>query len=77
MEEILEQPSQYIIDSFSRDKEYTKEVFLNAPYDKQVLMYAEAIKREYYEVLVHLVTLLPELPEEFMDDVDSILYKTN
>jgi hypothetical protein len=70
---IVQEPSQYIIDSFSRDREYTKEVFLNAPYDKQVSMYAEAIRREYYEALVHLVELLPELPEEFMDDVNAIL----
>ena len=70
---IVQEPSQYIIDSFSRDKEYTKEVFLNTPYEKQVLMYEEAIKREYYEVLVYLVNLLPELPEEFMDDVNAII----
>jgi hypothetical protein len=68
----MEEPSEYIMGSFSRDMEYVETVFLNAPYDKQVLMYATALHKEYYEVLQHLVKFLPELPEEFMDDVDKI-----
>jgi hypothetical protein len=49
-----------------------KEEFLNSPYDRQVQLYHLALRLEYYEALTELVKLLPELPEEFLDDVEKL-----
>lgn len=49
-----------------------KEEFLNATYVKQVKLYQLALKFEYYEALAELVKLLPDLPEEFLEDVEKL-----
>ena len=54
--------------------ETVKEDFLNSSYDRQVRLYKLALDLEYYEALAILVKLLPELPEEFLNDVDNPKY---
>lgn len=57
--------------SLNQRIENVENEFLNSPYTKQVQMYKLALKLEYYELLAQLVRFLPDLPEEFLEDVDK------
>lgn len=57
--------------NLQKDIAVVKEEFLNSTYTKQVAMYNLALELEYYELLSQLVKLLPELPEEFLEDVEK------
>lgn len=52
-----------------------EQVFLNATYTRQVKMYAIALQLEYYELLAQFTKLLPDLPEDFLQDVEKQLLK--
>lgn len=55
-----------------RKLDKVEEEFLNSPYTKQVKMYQLALQLEYYEALAQIVKFLPELPEEFLYDVEHL-----
>ena len=55
-----------------------KTAFDSYPFDIQVIIYSNAIEREYYEVLQYLYELLPTDPAEkrkFFQAVDAYLTK--
>lgn len=57
---------------FSRDEDFVRDFFMNNSYEAQVKMYRFALDMEYYETLTFLVKLIPELPEEFIHDVEDL-----